>query len=1019
MRISVGIIVRRLFVLALILALASPLMLPVGASAASAGDPALAATYDNLASGKPPVITLATGDQLQTSKENAIAARLTDGVIGDGNWSANRALYVDFLRNTARDVDIDLGGTSTVKELTFRAMQDSSAAIYLPDKVTFSLSNDGGQTWAIVGTLTSSQAEIIDAKQSLFRLGGLNYQANKVRVSFTVNIWVFVDELQVMGKTGIVDGAVPPPAGGGSNPGEPVDHLASGKIPTVSLISGDAAQSAVEQAKMARLTDNEVGNGDWSGNRAKYVDFFRNIARNVVVDLGETSTVTEISFRVLQDPSAGIGLPSNVSFSLSDDGGSTWRYLGTATIADAVSVDARHKVFKMSGLNYIADQVRIGFDVNVWVFADELRVNGQTGIAEGAVQAPDLGYVDPYEGVNAFPAPGSEQVRGTRNDYLVYAGWHTGGTIKESKTVEKLLPAVAYVNWDGQIKDMMFDSFTFLPYRTASSGRMLSDNAPSAAKAGNKQDWQEYIDFLYDDADQLAALNEAVGMAKEALNRPDYQAKVKIALPRPIPIQNNFGTVDGAVLSFDPSTVGEQQALANRVAAATWYIDEVIGRFDPDKYPHLRLDGFYWLTEAIEALPNNAEETMLKQISEYIHEKDKIFYWIPFYQANGFFKWKSLGFDWAVLQPNYAFSEGAPESRPTDAAKLARWYGLGLEMEIHWNGLINESDRQKYLRYLDQGATFGYMNDSVRAWYMGTATLEEAFVSRVPSQREIYEKTYASVSGVYPDFPDHTPPVSTDDSAAGWHNTDQTVRIIAADDFSGVARTFIGVDNAAVAEGNTAVIGEEGKHQVNYYSVDGVGNQETMKQTEVWIDKSAPAFTLAANGTLLLGGEQFQDNEQIALDLQSVDPLSGVAEQTIEVDGEAYTPGSLLDWAGRLGEHEIRVTVSDHAGNRSVSLIRISVTTSIPAIKSLVDRYFASGDLNLPLREQLSIKLKNAEEHMAKGKITEAVHDMNIFLDRIAHWEDYQDHTGKITISDAAKAALTADANAVIQSWSN
>ncbi|RAV19786.1 DUF4855 domain-containing protein [Paenibacillus contaminans] len=1339
--------------------------------------------YDNLASGKTPSVSLISGDAAQTAKEAAMAGRLTDGVLGDGDWNGHRTLYVDFYRNIGRHVIVDLGEVSTVKELNFRAMQDTSAGIYFPQSVGFSLSNDGGKTWTYLGSVPADQVDKVDAKAGVFRFGGLNYQANKVRISFPVDVWIFADELQIMGKKGIVDGAaipagsdfdpyeeinaypapgsaqtrgavndylvyagwhtngtirhdktkdmllpavayidpskqikdmmfdsftflpyatassgrsyfykngatanqvsnkqdwqeyidflfndqnqlaalnaavgeaksalsrpdyqgkvkiaIPNPVGAqnafgtidgvdlnfnqaevgneqaltnrvkavkwyvdqilqrwdpakypnlrldgfywldeaihyyvdnleeslvmqaidyihqqnkiihwipfyqasgfekwkyygfdyavmqpnyafqdaapvtrptdtallakryglgvemelrnitneadrqkyyqyvyqgttagymkesvrgwylgnltlqdaynstdpaqrdiyemtyksvkGSFPKAPeqlASNLAYGKTPVLSLISGDQPQTDKEKAMIGRLTDNVFGNGDWSKNRDKYIDFYRNIGRSIIVDLGQTSTVNEVSLRVMQDAAAGIGMPSNVSFSLSGDGGQTWQYIGSVASANTETIDAKHKAFKLSGLNYIANRVKIGFDVSVWAFVDELEVIGRHGIADGATEAPDLGFEDPYKETNAFPAPGSDEVWGTRNDYLIYAGWHTNGTVKESKTADKLLPAAAYLNRDGEIKDMLFDSFTFLPYATASSGRSYVASTTAAASA-NKTDWQGYIDFLFEDANQIAALNEAVGQAKSALNRPTYKAKVKLAIPKPLVAQTNFGTVNGSALSFNASGIGEQQALANRVAAVKWYVDELLQRWNPERYPHLSFDGFYWLSESVEVLPSNAEESLLQQVNAYIHQNGKMNYWIPFYQANGFYKWKALGFDYAIMQPNYAFYE-SPDTRPTEAANLAKRFGLGVEIEIHWNGLTVEADRQKFLRYLDQGVTAGYMNGAVRAWYMGTDTLQQAQASAVETQREVYDKTYASIKGAYPAFPDHTAPVTTDDAAPGWHRTDQIVRLQATDDLSGVAKTFIGVDGEPVTEGAQATISQEGTHTVAYYSVDRAGNAEAVKRADVRIDRTAPSFVLKANGITLEDGAALLDGMPISLDLQASDSLSGVAEQALSADGKPVAAGTKIDWAGKLGTHTIGIAVTDRAGNRTEAAIRVIVKTSITSMKQLLNRYEASNELSDSLKKKLEKNLEHAEKDLAKGKMNNAVKEMKDFLKSLhkPSKKDYDDamqekekgrKPKKDYVSDAARVALDADAKALLEAWS-
>ena len=44
-------------------------------------------------------------------------------------------------------------------------------------------------------------------------------------------------------------------------------------------------------------------------------------------------------------------------------------------------------------------------------------------------------------------------------------------------------------------------------------------------------------------------------------------------------------------------------------------------------------------------------------VTDYVHSLENgayQIYWIPFYQSSGFRAWKTFGFDYAIMQPNYA-----------------------------------------------------------------------------------------------------------------------------------------------------------------------------------------------------------------------------------------------------------------------------------------------------------------------------------------------------------------------------
>ncbi|MFK7694369.1 hypothetical protein ACI5FR_16340 [Paenibacillus sp. HJGM_3] len=89
--------------------------------------------------------------------------------------------------------------------------------------------------------------------------------------------------------------------------------------------------------------------------------------------------------------------------------------------------------------------------------------------------------------------------------------------------------------------------------------------------------------------------------------------------------------------------------------------------------------------------------------------------------------------------------------------------------------------------------------------------------------------------------------------------------------------------------------------------------------------------------------------------MQKLDRLSGVASSSITVDGNPYTEGAWLDWAGKLGPHWIHVTVTDIAGNKTEVQFNLVVETSIQSVIQLVKRYAAEGQIHNPALQQLLI----------------------------------------------------------------
>jgi len=134
---------------------------------------------------------------------------LTDGRSGsatsfdDGQWQG-----YDY--GGTRSVVIDIRYVSTVRQMQEKFIQDPESAVYFPREVVFALSLDG-KDWGNVGTVKSSiPLTAKDVATQTYAVSGLNYRARFVRMTFTVDIWVFADEFQVFGTRGISKGAVIP-----------------------------------------------------------------------------------------------------------------------------------------------------------------------------------------------------------------------------------------------------------------------------------------------------------------------------------------------------------------------------------------------------------------------------------------------------------------------------------------------------------------------------------------------------------------------------------------------------------------------------------------------------------------------------------------------------------------------------------------------------------------------------------------------------------------------------------------
>ena len=237
-------------------------------------------------------------------------------------------------------------------------------------------------------------------------------------------------------------------------------------------------------------------------------------------------------------------------------------------------------------------------------------------------------------------------------------------TNKGSKvTADEFLPSVGYMHL-GKIKDTMFDSFVFLPSPTEEIGIEM-----------DQKFIKSYIyDTLYRENYNINALEEATGKVKKTLGKKDYTVNVFLPLFRPLETVTEFGEYNGKKINCSTEE--------GRLEALKWFIDEHIKAFNSKKFKNLKLVGFYWFDEYAE----NKHYPLIQKMNDYIHSKNYITIWSPFFNAGGWGDWKLMKFDIATMQSNYfpATPEGLNAGgvdRLSINAQYTEFKGMGMEME--------------------------------------------------------------------------------------------------------------------------------------------------------------------------------------------------------------------------------------------------------------------------------------------------------------------------------------------------
>jgi hypothetical protein len=166
---------------------------------------------------------------------------------------------------------------------------------------------------------------------------------------------------------------------------------------------------------------------------------------------------------------------------------------------------------------------------------------------------------------------------------------------------------------------------------------------------------------------------------------------------------------------------------------------------------------------------------------------------------------------------------------------------------------------------------------------------------------------------------------STDATApTGWSNTDQTVTLSAKDALSGVKATYYALDGTAQQAGTTVVIGGDGVHTLEYWSVDHAGNVETHKAVQVKVDGTPPTIGHTQSPPANANG---WNNSDVTVHFLCDDALSGIA---------SCTPDQVV--AGEGKDQPVTGTAVDHAGNTATDPATVSVDKTDPTVHAAADR---------------------------------------------------------------------------------
>ena len=170
----------------------------------------------------------------------------------------------------------------------------------------------------------------------------------------------------------------------------------------------------------------------------------------------------------------------------------------------------------------------------------------------------------------------------------------------------------------------------------------------------------------------------------------------------------------------------------------------------------------------------------------------------------------------------------------------------------------------------------------------------------------------------------------------GWRTSAVQVTLSPSDARSGVAATYYTLDGGPIQiYAGPFMVDGSAVHQVNYWSVDNVGNTEVQQSAEIKIDKEGPTTESSLAGT---SGNNDYFKGSVQVTLTASDSVSGLASlgTSYKIDNgttKAYM-GSPFTVSGN-GAHTVSFWSQDMAGNSaSPTTITINIDSTVPVTQA-------------------------------------------------------------------------------------
>lgn len=447
-------------------------------------------------------------------------------------------------------------------------------------------------------------------------------------------------------------------------------------------------------------------------------------------DIGHLSAVEKLCVHLYENVDRSLPRPEHIHIFLSDDATNWYKVTSFDRPWYLVPIFKKTKEFVFEGAEridfefplektYTARFIRFRFEPEFGLLLDELEAFGKKDIS-GSTRLCDSDLTP----VPFYTNPADERYLTTENCpikandiALLYYGATAG---------DALLPFVAYLDEEGNIKDTFMDGYLYLPKSPLPSGHLPYDKTWM-------NDWEFICDNTFVCDCGLDRLEKVVEQVKTALNKPDYKVQVYMSIPHIVDSIEDFGDID------DDGVIESLANKEDRRKILKWYIDRFLTKYNDRNYKNLEFGGFYWFNELVGWLKDDSH--IIREAADIVHEAGTYFLWIPYYVAHRYFLGYELGFDFVSMQPNYAFKTDHPFYRIPSCAQYTKQRGYTVEIEHTYQALGDPIFARRYMLYLYYGALTGYMN-SIHAYYDDHENIGLMGYSKDPLCRMQYDATY-------------------------------------------------------------------------------------------------------------------------------------------------------------------------------------------------------------------------------------------------------------------------------------